>query len=216
MKKNIMKKITKLVLFFALIAIACPSFAQSIGIKAGLNMANMLVKDDDETYSDDYEMKPGLHLGVVAELPLSDPIALEAGLLFSMKGFKMEENGVEAETNLNYLDIPVNLKAGFDVGNAKLIALAGPYFGIGLSGKTKIEGGGEEIEEDIEWGNDEVEDDLKRLDFGLGLGAGVEFGAIGVSAVYNLGLSNISPFTEGGYKVSNRAIQVSVSYFFGK
>lgn len=36
-------------------------WAQNFGIKAGLNLSNMLVSDDNDTYSNDFKTKPGFH-----------------------------------------------------------------------------------------------------------------------------------------------------------
>jgi len=203
------------------------SSAQSFGLKGGLNLSNMLDKDDDETYSDDYKMKPGFHIGATAEFPFSDMFSFETGLLLSTKGFKVSDEetlggdtyGFEGKLNLIYLDIPLTAKASFDLGGAKLYGLFGPYVGIGLSGKTKLEftfdGETEKEEEDIEWGSDEEKSDLKRLDFGLTMGAGVEMSSIQIGLTYNLGLANLSPNTENGFKISNRVIGISVGYKFG-
>lgn len=185
-----MKKIKNLLFIFLLITLASSSFAQSFGIKAGLNLSNMVMKDDDDTYSDDYKILPGFHAGVVAEIPFSDMFSFEPGLILSTKGFKYEESEeymgetIEAKmkTSLFYLDIPLNLKVNFGTDNMKIYGTFGPYLGMGLSGKYKAEasfmGESETETEDIKWGTSEDDDDLKRLDFGLGVGAGVQFGPI--------------------------------------
>ena len=201
-------------------------YAQKVGVKAGLNFANMLMKDDEETYSDEFDMKPGFHIGATVEFPLSDMISFEPGLMVSTKGFKMSDEGsemgisyeYETKANLVYLDIPLNLKAGLHVGGAKVYGLVGPYGGIGMTGKFKNEvtvgGETEEDEDDIEWGSDEEKSDIKRLDFGLTVGAGVEISSFEVGVSYGLGLMNISPYTEDGTKMANRVFAVSVGYKF--
>lgn len=223
-----MKKIKNLLFILLLITLASSSFAQTFGIKAGLNLSNMVMKDDDDTYSDDYKMLPGFHLGVVADIPFSDMFSFEPGLLLSTKGFKFEESeeymGETMESkmkmSLYYLDIPLNLKASFGSGDTKFYGTFGPYLGMGLSGKYKSEitimGETESEDEDVKWGTDEEDDDLKRFDFGVAFGAGAQFGAISVGAGYQLGLANISPYTENGSTIKNNVISVSVGYMFGK
>lgn len=129
----------------------------------------------------------------------------------------MEEMGVEIKgsVNLLYIDVPLNAKASFDLGGAKLFVLAGPYAGFGITGKYKIKSEGLSIEQDIEWGTDE-ESDLKRLDFGINAGVGVQINSFEISAGYGLGLANLAPQTEGGYKIANRVIGISLCYKFGK
>ncbi|MDY0099156.1 MAG: porin family protein [Bacteroidales bacterium] len=201
----------KFLVVFALLAFATESFAQTYGVKAGLNFSNMLMKDDDHTYSDDYEMKPGFHLGPVAEIPINDLLSFETGLIFSAKGFKYSEDSYDMKLNLFYLDIPLTAKARYDAGFGNIYGLIGPYLGIGLTGKSVYE----DEDEPVDWGSDSDDDDLKRLDFGLTVGAGVEINSIVVGLSYGLGLANISPDTDGGFKINNRVLGLSVGYWFG-
>ena len=133
--------------------------------------------------------------------------------------FMRETYKYESKVNLLYLDIPLSAKASFDLGGTKIYGVFGPYLGFGLSGKSKYEeafdGETESDEEDIKWGSDEDESDLKRLDFGLTMGAGVEINSIQIGLSYALGLANISPYTDGGSKINNRVLGLSVGYKFG-
>ncbi len=206
------------------------------GVKGGFNLSNMLEKDNDETYSDDYKMNPGFHFGVTADMPINDFLSFESGLILNTKGVKIEEKiagiNVEGKLNLYYLDIPLTIKTSHDLGNDfKLFALAGPYIGLGLSGNLKgyssgievvdingIEVDGIEVstKQSIKWGSDEDEDHLKRLDYGLTFGAGAEIKSFMVGISYDLGLANIVSDQEYGYKMSNRVLRFSVGYRFGK
>jgi hypothetical protein len=143
--------------------------AQTFGVKAGLNFPSMLVKDDDETYSDNNKMKLGFHLGGVVEMPLTDALSIEGSVLMSLKGGKsVEEFGDYKYTvngNLVYISIPVTARYTFDLGDIKLYGLAGPYLAVGVSGKykSKVEYNGDEETdtESVDWGNDSENDDLK-------------------------------------------------------
>lgn len=203
------------------------AYSQNIGIKAGLNLADMLAKDDDGSYTDDSKMLIGFHAGAVVEITISELISIEPGLLISSKGIKMvEEDTYMGETykytnqmSLYYLDIPINLKIGFDAGSARIFGLVGPYIGVGLSGKTKwtYEGGGESETdtEAVEWGTDPDDHDLKRPDAGVTFGAGALFGAIEISVSYGLGLLNISSYTDEGATLKNRVLGISLAYRIG-
>jgi opacity protein-like surface antigen len=126
---------------------------------------------------------------------------------------------MKIKTNLFYLDIPLTAKASFDLGDAKVFGLFGPYIGMGLTGQSKtvttIDGKTEKEKEDVEWGSEKGKSDLKRLDFGLTIGAGVEIDLFQIGLGYNLGLANISPYNDGGMKINNRVIGLSVGYKFG-
>ncbi len=204
-----MKILMKLFVAVIALTIATGSFAQEFGIKAGLNLSNMLVKDDNTTYSDDYDMKIGFHVGVTAEFPLAELFSFETGLLFTQKGYKYDGAWGDYALNLYYLEVPLLGKATYDLGDVMLYGQLGPYVGFGLAGKFKSD----DEEEDIDWGSDD-DDDLKRLDFGLNIGAGVQVSNITIGASYGLGLMNISPHDEGGFKTNNRVIGVSVGYKF--
>ncbi|NJK83901.1 MAG: PorT family protein [Saprospiraceae bacterium] len=129
-------------------------------------------------------------------------------------------------TKLAYLDIPALGTFRLGSGNTKFVLQAGPYVGFAIGGsiQAEVQGGigglgsigiGGESEA-ISFGNDPDENDLRRLDFGLIGGAGIEFGAFRIGAQYNLGLANISAFTDNGTTVRNRVLSFHVGYFFGR
>jgi len=193
----------------------------TFGPKVGLNLAN--VAGDD---TEDAKMKMGLQIGLVTDIAFSDAISLQTGLLFSQKGTKSELDFMDEtytmKTNINYLEIPINAVYGLDLGNNKLQLFAGPYVGIGLTGKISSDMDGSE-DMDIQFVNDyvDLDDDkagLKRFDLGLNFGAGYKINNIQIQANYGLGLSNLIPDFDGEAsddKISNSVIQFSVAYFFG-
>jgi hypothetical protein len=219
-----MKNLVKLLAVILVLSMATESYAQNFGIKGGLNLANWLMKDDTDTYSDDFKMALGFNLGVTAEFPLTDMLSFETGLMFNNKGFAIKESmdffgetmEIKSKTTLNYIDIPLTAKATFGAGSTNVFVLAGPYVGFGLSGKSKSTysyGGESETDtEDIDFGSED--DQVKRLDYGLILGAGVDFGTISVGASYGLGLGNLLNNPENGEKINNRVISISVGYKF--
>ncbi len=218
-----MKNLIKLSIVVLLLSIGSDSFAQTFGIKAGLNLSNFRIKDDDDTLSDDFKMNSGFHIGPTVEFPINELFSFESGLLLSTKGFKVSDKGTHLDEtfdykqklNLLYLDVPLTAKATYDIGGAKIYGTFGPYIGTGLSGKAKYEADGHTNEDDINFGSDEDDDDLKRLDYGLTAGAGIVFNAIQIGITYGLGLANISNNTDDGYKINNRVLGFSVGYKFG-
>ena len=123
-------------LFTAIVAaiFAVPSFAQIhsgdfslnetsvyYGIRLGMNAS---------TFSGDADMsrldaKTGLTLAGTVGLRLSDvvtPLFLESGLYYTQYGAKENKD----EVNLNYFEIPILIKAGFELQNdmALLISIA--------------------------------------------------------------------------------------------
>ena len=220
-----MKNTIKVVIVIAIMLTGLNVSAQKLGIKAGLNFSNMLEKDNAETYSEDYKSRTGIHLGAVAEIPVTEMFSFEPGLLLSAKGYKVKESGTEdgetydisQKVNTLYLDVPLSLKANFTLGKIKAYGLMGPYFGLGLSGKFTDEytydGETEKVEFDINWGSDSEKDDLKRLDFGWNVGAGVTFNSLQAGLAYGIGLANLAPGSEGSYRVKNRVFSLTVGYY---
>jgi len=219
-----MKNITKLLLVVMASLLSIESNGQIFRIIGGLNLSNMLIKDDHNTYTDDFKMKPGFHIGTTADFPLSNALSLSTGLLMDTKGFNRKEEDQDwnrkEKLRLYYLDIPIVLKALHDFeSGVKVFGVVGPYIGVGLSGKIKDEyeyqGQEDTYEEDVEWGNDENRDDFRRFDSGLTFGGGVEFKAFLIGISYDLGLYNISPYSDDGFKMNNRVLRLSLGYRLG-
>ena len=215
-----MKNVIRTIAVIFLLTLAFQSSAQvKFGLKAGLNLSNMVDKDKDEIYSKDFKSNPGYHFGVTAEYALDDKLSIEPALLFSKKGYKMSESysGVDSKTlvNLNYLEIPINGIYKIDLGETKLKIHAGPYLGFALSGKMKTTVTGEPDETTTIKIGSGTNKDIKGLDFGLNVGAGLEFGVIEFGLQYGIGLANLTNSTVASAVQKNKVFSVSVGYKFG-
>jgi opacity protein-like surface antigen len=174
----------------------------------------MTWKDDEETYSDDFEMLIGLNLGVSASFEISRGLMFETGLGLSQKGFKTSYEGSTGTYRVNYLDIPLTIKKSL---GDKIFVQAGPYLGFAVSGTSKGKSDGETTDSPIDLGSDKEDDDQKRLDFGLTFGAGAMVtDKIQVGLSYGLGLANVATDTEGGYKETNQVIGITLGYSLAK
>jgi hypothetical protein len=192
-----------------------------IYLKGGLNLADVVIKDNEDNYSEDIKSKLGFHTGLTAEFPINEIVSIEPGLFFKAKGIKNEVSesyqGVSYKTstnaNLNYLDIPVVAKASHKMGNLTAYGSLGPYLGFGLSGRSKMEetynGETQSTDEKIKWGSGS-DDDLKRLDYGLTAGAGIEVNNIQIGLSYDLGLANISADTNNGMQTKVRCFNITL------
>lgn len=217
----------KLLTVVLMVTLTANSFAQTYGIKAGLNLSKMIVSTDQASASVISKSLTGFQVGLTAEYPITKIFSFETGLLLSSEGMKMDESTTYQGSTYEisdkiiplYLNIPLTAKASFDVGGAMIYGAFGPYIGIGLSGKAKIEstsGGSTETSSDnIKWGSGS-DNDLKRLDFGLSIGAGVEINKIQLGLTFSPGLANISASTDNGAKIKNQVLGISIGYKFGK
>jgi len=207
-----MKKLSKMFLIIVFVLFYTQSFGQMIGVKAGLNLANQIERNDDHTYSDDYKIKPGFHLGGIVNIPIMDMISVEPGLQISTKGYKRKDGDYKEKLNLVYLECPVLGKFTYEIGSVSLIGITGPVFGIGLSGKYKTEYDGDKDKETVNWGTDD--DEFRRPEVSFLIGAGIEMNSFQFTISYNMGLTNICNESNNGYRIKNRVIGLSAAYFF--
>ncbi|MEJ8844769.1 porin family protein [Lacibacter sp. H375] len=191
----------KLQLKAVLVAIVFATTVQAqhvnIGIKAGLNLYNIKNSNDVK-----YDMKAGLHAGLLGHIHVTDNFAVQPELLFSSQGAKYETGGTETKLNLNYLNVPVLLQYMFDNG---FRVEAGPQLGFLLTAKS-----------DNGTTKTDIKPNLKPIDFALGLGLGYIHvpSGFGVDARYNLGLTNINDEDITAVKSNNRGFQIGVFYQF--
>lgn len=235
----------KLVILVCALVAAIGVNAQSVsfGVRAGLNVANAGGDfKDNEYFGEDYDFKSkiGFHVGVIADIELSQSFYLQPGLYFSTKGLKVEDKENDADYsekmnyNLNYLELPILASYRFNISdNIKWHINAGPYFALGVGGKMKVTAteDGKTTEEKYDAFGTEDENDehikggLKRFDAGLSFGTGISISKIYIGVKYDLGLANIADKKSemwGGWgdngdknlKVRNRNFAISVGYTF--
>ncbi len=182
----------------------------SAQLRVGLNMANVSVTDDGRV--DDANMLTSFNAGIVGDIPLASFISFQPGILFTGKGSKTQTGDPSSMTysketfNPYYIEIPANFVFKAPLGKTThFFAGAGPYLGIGIAGKTKLEGklAGFNIngEKSIEYSNDDPTttnqeegagfDRLKRFDYGLNGTAGIEGKTIVLGVGYGYGLAKL-------------------------
>ena len=187
----------------ALLSFVALNAQVNFGAKAGVNFSDITGDDVDS-----FTGRTAFHVGVVAEIMVSDMFAVQPELLYSAQGSDYEEDfegeTYEGEVPVDYLNIPIMAK--LYVGEGGFSVEAGPQIGLLLSAKDKGEG----YEEDIK-------DQVKGTDFGVNFGLGYKLeNGLNFGARYNLGLTDVndSETLDSGSEYKNSVIQVSVGYFF--
>ena len=198
-----------------------------IYIKGGVNFSNISTSNDG-SYRDG-NMLTSFNAGVVADLPLSNLISIQPGLVLNGKGSKVTHyysvgGEVPASDNLKmnplYLELPVNfvVKVPITTGTNFFVG-AGPYGALGIGGKYKatatVAGGSGETTRNIKFGNSSG-DDLKSFDYGLNALAGLEIDRVMLGVNYGYGLSKIVPKTDdlSNDKNKYRVLSVNVGFRF--
>ena len=171
----------------------------SFGVRAGYQMTNVF--DTKGT-----KFKPGFQVGVVGDLAVAPAFSIQPAVLFATQGWKADTDLVDASVNLNYIQVPVHFQYKVDLNGPKLLVQAGPYFGYGLGGKTKVGS----ISSDVKMGSDET---YKAIDYGVVGGVGVQFGHIQVGVGYQLGLADINNLGIGD-SVKNTGLSLTLTYLF--
>jgi hypothetical protein len=228
MKKQLIFPVVLLAAFAALPELMNAQI--SVGIRGGLSINNLKV-DPLQDGEPEPESVTGFQIAIPMEIAIGEMFAIQPEVIYATHGARQElsstsnEGGFisttnyKAEINISALEIPVLAKAKFGSENLKFHVLAGPSFGLGLSGKGNVEGsarvtdplGNVLFDESLDsestakfTGNDydaaDVDDDefaVSRTNLNLHVGAGLSFkiGApsLFVEGRYMLGLSDLSP-----------------------
>lgn len=192
---------------------------------AGLNVSNL----------GGLGSKPGFHIGAKAEMgipSIANGVYANAGALLSFKGCKQDYGELgNSKTNANFLDIPIHLGYRYAINDKiSVFGEVGPYFAIGLFGKTKVVEAYIEGPESVEQTETKVNtfDEIKRFDVGAGLKFGIEFNQKYSFAIgYDWGFINLydrksfeDPDSDEDYTIDitpsmkNKNLSISIGYKF--
>ncbi len=165
-----------------------------LGAKGGVNLANIVGEKHKR------DLRTSFHLGMLAEIPLSEKFYFGPEILYSSQGSKNAYR-------LDYIQIP--LMAGYYITEGLTIE-AGPQMGFLTSS---------EVEVLVRGGGNDLKDYLSKFEYGVNFGLGVKLGnGFFFQGRYNLGLANIFNDLEIGFnddfKETNRVIQFSLGYMF--
>jgi hypothetical protein len=199
-----MKKIFVLICLVAFFGAANKVQAQAqaaIGLKGGLNFANV----DVENVSTN--SRTGFHGGAFMLFKFSK-IGIQPELIFSKQGTNFKFNSQDLESNYDYINIPIILKlytvAGINIQ-------VGPQFGFVAKAEQDVF----DVSTNTVTRQD-VKDQIKGSDISaaIGLGWDLPFGLM-IDARYNLGLSKIND-SSGSPESKNQVFQVALGYKFFK
>ncbi len=205
-------------LLLAFLFCATGSFAQ-LGIKAGVNMANEIKSFSQQAIADGFSSKnlTGYQIGLTYQaMPKNSGLGCEVGVLLSQKGSAFSDTTFIATIKqgyreLNYVEVPFNLRYRLTLGFIGVYGTAGIYGGYALSGKTV-----DEMSNNIQ--GETFNSFMDHVDYGYNLGAGVElFKKIQLGATWSRGLKNTAGTNAGlptPTTASNRVFSVNLVYLF--
>jgi len=196
-----MNKLKTTILVLALAGISNFAMAQAqfaLGIKGGLNFANLDVKGSAST---NYNNRTGYHAGAFALIKVAS-FGIQPEILFSKQGTKYSVNTTDYEANFDYINVPIMIKFYLPLG---LNLQAGPQFGFLTTSELKTTAGSISSTQD-------AKDFYKSSDVAASFGVGwdLPFG-LTVDGRYNLGLSKINDGSNNN-NTKNQVFQISVGY----
>lgn len=192
-----MKKLFSVVLAGLLMLLGTNAFAQySFG--GGYTQFVFGGNDAPKNYDD----MPGFYFGINYDVAFSTlgGLSFEPGAYFQHYGKEMKLKGEDKSYQLNYLNIPLNLKYTFDVNDViKVGVYSGPRFNIGFVGngfsKSRLA--------------------IKNLDAQWGFGGAITFSkAIRLRLGYDFGLHKLLKGKMDEMKVRRNGLNIGVEFLF--
>lgn len=126
------------------------TFAQStdkpirLGVKAGLNISNIIKDDGNNNFNTDY--LTGYHAGLTLDIKLLENLAFTPEAVYSTKGYKASNSFGEFTQTTHFIEIPILASIRLASG---LNLVAGPQVSFLMSTKNKFESGFGTVEQEI-------------------------------------------------------------------
>ena len=220
----------KKLLAIALCAGMFTTARSQVYVQGGVNLANITKNKSGGTSNNN--LLTTFNAGILGRFNLSDALDLETGLLLDGRGSKTnnyltsstDDNYIKSSFNPLYLEVPLNLVVRFPLEKkTNIFVNAGPYIAMGIAGKSKVDtkafGQTSTSMNDIKFtstdptdNNQGAYDRLKRFDYGVNVGAGVDLGKLLLKVNYGLGLEKInSTQTNNTADAKNKYRTVSIS-----
>jgi hypothetical protein len=213
-------KIKNMLLASAALLISSVSMAQvSYGLKAGLNLNKSTY--DEKPYVNYQTNLPSYFLTGYADIAFCNTFSVQPGISLQSKGDKyvFDGDGMDGKATWNVMtiEIPVNVVYTIPTGNVgDILVGAGPYAGISVAGKRKIEGTvtglGSIGEHDMKFTGDQRDQNLIDAGANFSLGYKLKSGFL-VQAEYGLGLTDLDPASSNNH-FHNRTLRFGLGFQF--
>ena len=210
---------SKHIILIALLALSPVLFAQ-FGIKTGVNMANEIksFSQADIAAAFDSRNLNGYQIGFIYQtMPKKSGLGMEFGALLTQKGSVFTDtisgNIKKGYRELNFVEVPVNLRYRLSMGIIGIYGIAGIYGSYELSGKTV----NEDVEPNVTTPSSYASF-MDHVDYGYNLGLGIElFNKLQLGGTWSQGIKT-SPTAINGLPTpvtsSNRVFSINLVYLF--
>lgn len=193
-----MKKFA-LLLVSALLLTGVTANAQHAVVKAGFNYTNASVESLKAG-------KTGWQVGVGFQTGQWTGFSLQPEILYKVKGVTLED---ATKVSINSVEVPVNIQWGPDLLIARPFIFASPFLGVNLGTKFSKESSLA----------DTINKNLRRLEYGLGLGVGVNVWKLQITGKYNWNFGKITTWSDAqanvkGLDPAARTFELGVGLVF--
>lgn len=145
-----------------------------VGVTGGFTSSSTSIKNVDNKSVSLY------HVGLTAQIPLFAGFAIQPSVLYQVKGLSADKWGSSEisetlgafETKVGYIEVPVQIQWGPDLLAFRPYVFAEPFVGYRLGQKATGELA------------DKLKDSLKKLEYGLSVGAGIDVWKLQLSVKY--------------------------------
>ncbi len=213
-----MKKI--LLLVTACMLLSLQGFAQ-FGVKAGLNFNSFgdIKLGENSSVNSVLEKKTGFHAGVLYKFKIPViGLALQPELIYSKVNGNISLQQIEtpsfvssfvgtkeiqSDVSVSYLQLPVAVQMGLDLVLLRPFIQVVPYIGYAISTDVKIK---------------DIKLDTEKLNYGIGVGAGIDIWKLQISGRYNWDLGKVADYKWEGIDTfkggKGKGFQLSLAFLF--
>lgn len=207
-----MKKLLTLLAAILTVAAFCSeSFAQGrFGIMGGANFSKLNV----ETIKS--EALTRYHVGITYQLKLPLGFSIQPSLLYQVKGGTLgsEETAdakSSADITVGYLELPVSFQWGPDLLLFRPFVDVTPFVGYGLNNKITFDATTGVDQVSLAYKNKWDSQSLKRFEYGIGLGIGLEIWKVQVIGRYNWNLGSLYDIKESASEGFTQVVKDAVA-----
>lgn len=198
--------------------------AQNVSLHAGINSSNMhfnFVPDANNPMDTSFSLDPktNLRFGAEYHFHFKNSLSLETGLYYSTRSraqsYKSEMSEFEDVIAMSYIEMPLNIRYAFPVGDISIHLRGGTMLGYAVSGsrsgysQTMIPGlpvVRNEYDDKLEIGG---ENEFNSFDMGYNIGFGIVYNKIALNLNYNRSIGSI--FNNSAYPDSKSTTKWGVT-----
>lgn len=231
----------KKVMFIAFLSIGMflTAKSQKVYVQGGVNLAN--ISNSSSGATQDNKMLVSFNAGILARFGISEIFDVETGLVLDGRGSKAntffgngtDDNYIKTKFNPFYLELPLHAVVKLPLADkANVFIFAGPYVAMGMFGKytvkTNLLGNESTTSGDIKFDNDDpftseqegaAYNKIKKFDYGVNGGVGVDLGSMMIKAKYGLGMAKINSMESDDQKNDKnkyRTLSISLGIPLGR